>query len=137
MPRSRFVYRPGHPRASQFGMVNVDELGADALAEPGRVDVVSDLYMDGTISPIDGADIGTRRKRREYMKLHGLADFDDFKNTWAKAAQEREHGSPEDNRARREAVERSIYQLQQGHKPRRVPGEYDSATGQVRFREVK
>lgn len=137
MPRARFVYRPGHPRASAFGMVNVDELGPESLREPGRVDVVSDLYMDGTISPIDGADIGTRKKRREYMKLHGLADFDDFKGVWAKAAHEREHGSPADNKARREAVEKAIHQLQQGHKPRRVPGEYDSATGQVRFREGK
>lgn len=75
-------------------------MGGKPLPEPIRVDdnfqstlgltaPVSDLYMDGVRAP-DGTDIGSRTKRRAYMQAHGLADYDDFKGTFAKAAQERQ-----------------------------------------------
>ena len=51
---------------------------------------VTDLYMDGTRSPIDGSDIGSRTKRKEHMRAHGLVDADDFKGEWAKAKAQRE-----------------------------------------------
>src|SRR5688500_10932626 len=55
---------------------------------PGRTMVVSDLYMDGARAT-DGTDIGSRRKRREYMRENGLADADDYKQSWQKASAER------------------------------------------------
>jgi hypothetical protein len=56
--------------------------------DDGRVMVVSDLYMDGVAAP-DGTDIGSRPKRREYMRRNNVTDADDFKGTWAKAAKDR------------------------------------------------
>jgi putative FmdB family regulatory protein len=38
----------------------------------------------------DGTDISSRSKHREYMHRHGLTTADDYTETWAKAAKERE-----------------------------------------------
>jgi hypothetical protein len=66
------------------------EVGADwRQPDSGRTLVVTDLYMDG-VRATDGTDIGSRKKRRAYMQANNLADADDFKNTWAKAEQERQ-----------------------------------------------
>lgn len=76
---------------------------------------VTDLYMDG-VRTTDGIDIGSRAKRREYMRAAGVADASDYTETWAKAAKEREafvrgeHNDP----GVREAIARSAYQLTQG-----------------------
>lgn len=90
--RRTYVHRPGHPKANDMGMVAVDELGDEAPHEDGRAggNVMVDRYMDGTRSPIDGSDIGSRAKRREHMKAHGLVDADDYKGQWAKQAKQRE-----------------------------------------------
>jgi hypothetical protein len=44
----------------------------------------SDRYLDGTQS-VDGVDISTKRKRREYMKRHNLAPFDEAQGDVARA----------------------------------------------------
>lgn len=107
-----FVYRPGHPAANERGFV---ELGAEDIHVDARVSVMSDLYMDG-VRATDGVDIGSRKKRRAYMKAMGLADADDFKNEWADAAKERERffRGESDRGERREAIAQAIYQ---GRKP--------------------
>jgi hypothetical protein len=78
--------------------------------------------MDG-VRAVDGTDIGSRPKRRNYMRERNLADADDFKNQWAKQTAERARvhrvaktGKAEgiDSKARRETIERAIYSL---HKP--------------------
>jgi hypothetical protein len=75
-----------------------------------RVPVMTDLYMDG-VAATDGTDIGSRVKRRRYMKEHNLADADDFKNEWAAKAKDREEGFPSQDKARREAVDRAFYDV--------------------------
>lgn len=72
-------------------------------------------YMDG-VRAVDGTDISSKRKRREYMKVNSLADADDFKGVWSSAEKERAaiRSGEIDRKARREAVERAIHQL---HKP--------------------
>lgn len=66
------------------------EVGADWKQPDAKLSlVVTDLYMDG-VRATDGTDIGSRKKRRAYMQANNLADADDYKNTWAKAAKERE-----------------------------------------------
>jgi hypothetical protein len=74
---------------------------------------VTDLYMDGTRTS-DGIDISSRTKRREYMRVAGVADMSDFTDTWAKAEKQREtfYTGQHDKKARREAVERAAYQLE-------------------------
>lgn len=61
--------------------------GYNASAE--RMPVFTDRYMEGVTSPIDGADIGSRAKRREYMQQRGLVDADDYRGEWAKAREQR------------------------------------------------
>lgn len=74
---------------------------------------VTDLYMDGTRTA-DGVDISSRTKRREYMRVAGVADVSDFTDTWAKAEKQREtfYAGQHDKAARRDAVERAAYQLE-------------------------
>lgn len=76
-----------------------------------RTPVVTDLYMDGQRST-DGADIGSRKKRREYMRANNLADASDFKETWAKAARERAKyfKGDFDHARRKEQIARAIYE---------------------------
>jgi hypothetical protein len=91
--RRRYVHRPGHPKASEFGMVAVDELDAgEAPVEQERAGnaFMVDRYMEGTVSPVDGSDIGSRSKRREHMKVHRLVDADDFKGEWAQRGEKRQ-----------------------------------------------
>jgi hypothetical protein len=80
---------------------------------PARTQINMDRYYEGTAAT-DGTDIGSRKKRKEYMKRHGLADADDFKETWAKAQREREEFRA--GRARdpllREQLNRAFYEAQ-------------------------
>lgn len=91
--RRRYVYRPNHHRANAFGMVDENDLTMMemplAYERSGNAFMI-DRYMEGTASPVDGSDIGSRAKRREHMKIHGLVDADDFKDEWAKKAEQRE-----------------------------------------------
>lgn len=104
--RKRYVYtQGGNPIPG--GPV---EVGEDWQNVTGRTDVVTDLYMDG-VRAVDGTDIGSRQKRREYMKREGVADASDFTGTWQKARAERDsffrgnQSSPE----RREAIARALH----------------------------
>lgn len=110
---ARFVYRPKHPRASEHGFVAVEDLGDDTgHHDVAVVPVVTDRYMEG-VRATDGADIGSRSKRREYMKALGLADADDFSDSFrAKVRQEREQ---QDTQERREVLGRAAYELREKH----------------------
>lgn len=91
--RRRYVHRPGHPKANDCGMVAVDDLHADEAPleqERSGNTFMIDRYMEGTSSPVDGSDIGSRTKRREHMKIHNLVDAGDYTQEWAKKAEQRE-----------------------------------------------
>lgn len=92
------------------------ELSSDWTDAPrGTGAPVSDLYMDGTRT-VEGIDIGSRAKRRAYMKAAGVADLDDFKETWAKAAKERAAIARGEDSTRREAIARALYQHTTGRR---------------------
>ena len=122
-----FFYRPDHPRASLMGMVDARDLRPDERPAPQRMarsHVVSDLYMDGTRSPVDGSDIGTRARRREHMRLHGLADFDDYKNAWETTEKQRAAPDP----TIRADVERAFHDVREkDYVPERAPLELKGA----------
>lgn len=63
---------------------------------------------------LDGEDISTRSKHREYMRRHNLTTIDDYRNHWKEAEQRRDayrqHGIG--GATRREDVARAIDQLQ-------------------------
>jgi hypothetical protein len=112
----RYVYKPGHPKASQFGFVAVVDLDY-ALEEKQALHapILAGRFYENTAAT-DGVDIGSRKKHREYMKSRGLAMADDFKQTWGQDARNREaiRKGQNDRRERREAIERTIHQI---HKP--------------------
>lgn len=92
------------------------EVGAEWTDTPrGNAGPVTDLYMDGTRAT-DGTDIGSRAKRRAYMKAHGLADADDFKGTWAEAAKRREAIRTGEDSTRREAIARALHNITTGRR---------------------
>jgi len=77
--------------------------------------IMVDRFYEGTKSPIDGADIGTRQKYREHMKKHDVTHFSDFTNEWAKAEEKRERyrrGEGMKIKGLREAIERKFYEIQ-------------------------
>jgi hypothetical protein len=112
--RRTYVHRPGHPRANDLGMVAVDELGEEGPRQDGRNDtaIMSGRFYENLQSPIDGSDIGSRRRYHEHMKLHGVAPTSDFKEHWRKA--ERERTNPRDDGRRAETIARVWHNLENG-----------------------
>ncbi len=70
--------------------------------------LISEKHYDG-MRATDGTDISTRAKHREYMRRNNLTTIDDFKEEWANAPRKREL---EQQKERRESVERAIHQLE-------------------------
>ena len=70
-----------------------------------------DRHYDG-LKATDGTDISTRSKHRDYMRANGVTMADDFKDTWAKAREQREHAFQHGGSFSRRDVERAIHQLQ-------------------------
>lgn len=107
MTRRRFIQSKEPP----YEMIEV----TDDLHAPGRVDsgaLWGDRHYDGMRAP-DGTDISTRTKHRDYMRATGLTTTDDFKDTWAKAKQEREQLYSQGGTFRRQDIERAIHHLQE------------------------
>lgn len=66
------------------------------------------------LTTVDGEDISSRTKHREYMKRNNLVPFDDYKEHWEKARIEREKhftDGSDDKKRRREDVERATYKV--------------------------
>ena len=108
MSRQSWVYRNG-PQG-----VEVYEKGTEPPSDSqARVPIVGDLHYANTVGP-SGEDLSTRTKHREFMKRTGLTTADDFKDTWAKAAVQRNKflttGDP-GNKQRRAAIERAVHEV--------------------------
>lgn len=105
MSRTRWAYTMGGVALPEPVQVSEDFSGGGE-----RSAIVSDAFMEGTRSPLDGTDIGSRTKRREYMKLRGLSDAADYKGTWEQAAKHRAaiQTGAVDRNERREQVARSM-----------------------------
>jgi hypothetical protein len=101
MPRVRYYY---HPETRTF-----HEYPPSAVDPVTRVPVVTDRYMEG-VCTTDGIDIGSRAKRREYMKITDSVDYDDCKGMWAKAERLRREGDPADRKARRDLIGKLHYE---------------------------
>ena len=70
-----------------------------------------DRHYDG-LKATDGSDISTRTKHRDYMRANNVTMADDFKDTWAKAREQRERLYTQGGTFSRRDVERAIHQLQ-------------------------
>jgi len=101
--RGRWVFD-----VAQQKLVPVDEYVApssdakDALIMAGR-------FYEGT-QAIDGADISTRRRHRDYMKANGLAPADDFSPGWYAKVKKAEQD--EARRQRREVIARKMHEIE-------------------------
>jgi hypothetical protein len=108
MSRTTYVYRslPG-------GGVDVFEKGTrhDAPANDAGV-LWGDLNYANITGPM-GEDLSTRSKHRAYMKEKGLSMTCDWTNEWEAARKKREefYTTGGDHKARREQVERAVYEL--------------------------
>lgn len=99
--RGRWVFRDGR-------LVDVNE--APPLESERAIDanIMVDRFYEGTKS-VDGADIGSRRKHREYMRERGLAPADDFSpKYYERLRKEREDAN---RRSRRETLERAMHKI--------------------------
>jgi hypothetical protein len=117
MARRTYVYFEG-----KLYEKGVDELPESYYTKHGRGGfnhhkadglLWNDRHYDG-LRALDGTDISSRSKHREYMRRHGLTTVDDFTNHFERAAKERAdyYTTGGDHRARRKAVERAIYELE-------------------------
>jgi hypothetical protein len=106
-PRGRrFVWSTTEKRLVPAGFVE-EKKALDAPVMAGR-------FYENTKSPIDGADIGSRKRHQTYMRDRNLAPSDDFKGVWAKEGEMkrriREEGILPD-RTRRDDVGRALHKL--------------------------
>jgi hypothetical protein len=106
--RKRYVYRPSHPQASEFGFVDAALLGLEAEVLALNAPVLMDRFYENT-QATDGTDIGSRRKHREYMKRTGLAPSSDFSPGYYENVKKSD--IRDDSKARRDAVARATYEV--------------------------
>lgn len=95
---------------------NVEENRLEEIGADYHIPVRGQINVDRQYENLglqDGTVVNSRRQHREYMKQKGVTLADDFKGTWAKAAEERKKiaSGDFDHKARREAVGRAAYQL--------------------------
>jgi hypothetical protein len=95
-------------------LVEVDPKTYAPTDRGGRVRYVSDSWMDGTRSPIDGADIGSRSKLREHMRAHGVIDHTEAAQ---EAAMQRRRISQEYERSTVRDVVEAMQRVNSGYKP--------------------
>lgn len=105
--RCRLYYRPGHPKANAHGFVDSQDL-EEAPPEPTHVPVVTDLFMDGHVT-VDGEDIGSRRKRKDYMARTGARDATDYSRAYYEG--ERRSRERQEERQTRDSVIESFRRL--------------------------
>jgi len=85
-------------------LIRVDAEWTPTSRQVTRADVT---YMDG-VKTIDGFDISSKRKRREYMKAFDVVDATDFSPSYLEGVKkERER---EEHKDRREVVGRAVYE---------------------------
>jgi hypothetical protein len=102
--RGRFVYD-----AAQGKCVPADEYQAPE-AKHGT-GIMVDRFMEGDRAP-DGSDIGSRRKRKDWMRATDSVEYDDFKGARERRNKElaaRHRGELKPDKALREQLGRELY----------------------------
>ena len=106
MAKKRYIQSKVPP----YDLIEVTE----DFSAPVRLDTGAlwgDRHYDG-MRATDGTDISTRTKHREYMRVNGLTTSDDFKDSWAKAQEQRDQYRQSGGTFSKRDVERAIHQLQ-------------------------
>jgi hypothetical protein len=115
--RSRYVYRPGHPKANERGFVNVEDLG-DYGEESRALDapILAGRFYENTHgTDPEKTDIGSRRKYHDWLKRKDLVPLSETKNMRAEAAKVRAAAHTEDGgydrKQRRDDIGRAFYEV--------------------------
>ena len=107
--RGRFLYTSGGKALE--APVRVDDEWTQPDTGPSHK---SEEEVYGKVTATDGTDLSTRKRHAEYMKRNNLTIDADFKESWARAAKERDavlSGTHEGERKEiRETVGRALYQ---------------------------
>lgn len=104
----RYVSRPGHPKASKWGFVDVNDLGPEPELA-ANAPILAGRFYENTAAT-DGTDIGSRRKHRDYMKAKGWTTSSDYGPAYYEKL--RADRNREFARERRVHVEQGLYQLE-------------------------
>ena len=105
---SRLVYRPNHPSADEFGMVDITIAGPKHASEHAT-HVISDT-MEPTRHMADGKMYTSKAKFRQATKASGCIEVGSETATILKPRKPVQL----DRGARRDAIRRSIYELRNG-----------------------
>ncbi len=108
MTRRKWVQIEGH-------LIEVDPRTYVPTDRPSASRYVSDAWMDGTRSPIDGADIGSRTKLREHMRAHDVIDHSEAVQ---EAAIQRRRAAAAAESARKQDLIEALHRVRAGYKPR-------------------
>ena len=102
----KWVYKPGHPKANERGFVAWEDYGNSetrALDAP----ILTGRFFENQAT-IDGKDIGSRTKFKNYMKEAGVTHSSDYSEQFfEKQKASREQADAKD---RREAVSKAWWQ---------------------------
>jgi hypothetical protein len=117
-PRQRGIRRWVYTSGGQPlpGPVEVAE-DWDAVGRDAPRTSEEEIY--GHLTATDGTPLDTRRKHRQYMERHGLTMESDFKETWAKKANERERAFTDNRYDRERRIEHLKRAVDQAGKRRR------------------
>lgn len=99
--RGTFVYDKRLGRC-----VPIEEYQPEETPEARCAPIMVDRFMEGA-QATDGTDIGSRRKRREYMKREGVTDKSDYRPDWGERV--RKAREQELSKVTRETVARIAY----------------------------
>lgn len=110
--RGRWVYTDGG-KAIDGGPVDVNTDWSDPGISTGHK---SEAEAYGEMKALDGTDISTRRRLREYMAANGLSMTSDFKEHWKAAEKKRAaiQSGDADTKERREIIGRALHEARNG-----------------------
>lgn len=110
--RGRWVYTDGG-MAIEGGPVDVKADWTDPGISTGHK---SEAETYGEMKTMDGTDISTRRRHREYMHANGLSMASDFTEHWKTAEKKRAAvmSGDADTKERREIIGRALHEARNG-----------------------
>jgi hypothetical protein len=77
--------------------------------------IMTGRFYEGT--QVDGRDLGSRARYRDYLKETGCANASDYRDHWSERKAQKEH-ERHDRKDRKEAVGRAVYEvIEKGKRP--------------------
>lgn len=120
-----FLYRPGHPKANERGMINAKDLGDWDETGPLAINagIMAGRFHENSKAP-DGTDISTRSKFRAWMKATGNTYASDYSEGFRERL--RGYEAREYDRKLESDIERTAQEIEGGkYRERRQVIEFD------------